>query len=303
MTLEERLAAARGGAAAGPVEARGVLRLSGKDARAYLHRMSTQHLSGLGPGASAYAAFLDARGHLLGDGLVAAREGDLLVVTGAEEAGTLAAHLRRFVIADDVAVEDLSAGHRAFAALGPRGVELARGLSGAEAVAPTPRRGAPAVEVVARAGEADGLRARLIAAGAVPLAAEDLEALRLEAGIARFGADMGPERLPMEAGLTRDALHFEKGCYVGQEVVLRATVRGHLQKGLVQLELPPGAGPGTRLRAGGQEVGWVTSAGETTRGRLGLGYARRAHWAPGSVLETDAGPAVVRAAVVHEPER
>jgi hypothetical protein len=85
--------------------------------------------------------------------------------------------------------------------------------------------------------------------------------------------------------------------------VLRATVRGHLQKGLVQLELPPGAGPGTRLRAGGQEVGWVTSAGETTRGRLGLGYARRAHWAPGAVLETDAGPAVVRAAVVHEPER
>ena len=56
--------------------------------------------------------------------------------------------------------------------------------------------------------------------------------------MARFGADMDGERLPMEAALTRDAIHFQKGCYLGQEVVLRATVRGQIQKGLVQLELP-----------------------------------------------------------------
>jgi hypothetical protein len=304
MTLAEKLAAARGGAAAGPVESRGLLRVSGSDARDYLHRMATQHLAALQPGASAYAAFLDGRGHLLGDGLVVARAGDLLVVTEREEAAPLAAHLRKFVIADDAAIEDVSAGHRVVAVLGPRGVELARRLAGpdVEAVAVTPRRGAPAVEVVAGVEAAGAFRGRLLSEGAADLTEGDLEALRLEGGLARFGADMGPDRLPMEAGLTRDAIHFDKGCYVGQEVVLRATVRGHLQKGLVQLELPPGAGPGTRLRAGGQEVGWVTSAGETTRGRLGLGYARRAHWVPGALLETDAGKAVVRAVVVHEPE-
>ena len=130
--------------------------------------------------------------------------------------------------------------------------------------------------------------------------ADDLEALRIEAGLARFGADMDAERLPMEAGLTRQAIHFGKGCYIGQEVVLRATVRGHLQKGLVQLALPPGAGPGARLLAAGQEVGWVTSAAETTQGRLGLGYLRRAHWKEGERLATEGGEAVVRRMVVEE---
>jgi hypothetical protein len=304
MTIGDRLAAARTGAAAGPVEARGLLRVSGRDARDYLHRMATQHLAALPAGESAYAAFLDGRGHLLGEGLVASRAADLLVVTETAEAAPLAAHLRKFVIADDAVIEDVSEAHRVLAVLGPRGVEMARRLAGPgiEAVAATPRRGAQAVEVVARADAAGPWRDRLLSEGAADLTEADLEALRLEAGLARFGADMGPDRLPMEAGLTRDAIHFDKGCYVGQEVVLRATVRGHLQKGLVQLELPPGAGPGTRLRAGGQEVGWVTSAGETSRGRLGLGYARRAHWVPGAELETDAGKAVVRAVVVHEPE-
>jgi len=70
----------------------------------------------------------------------------------------------------------------------------------------------------------------------------------------------------------------------------------------VQLELPAGAGPGARLRAGGLEVGWVTSAGETSGGRLGLGYVKRAWWKEGAALETDAGPATVRSVVVHEPE-
>ncbi len=104
----------------------------------------------------------------------------------------------------------------------------------------------------------------------------------------------------MEAGLTRGAIHFGKGCYIGQEVVVRATVRGHLQKGLVQLSLPPGAAPGARLTAAGAEVGWVTSAAETTRGRIGLGYVRRAHWKEGERLATDGGEAVVRRVIVTE---
>ncbi len=168
-------------------------------------------------------------------------------------------------------------------------------------LAASPRRGAPALDALAPAAVAEALRREMLEGGAADLDEADLEALRIEAGIARFGADMDGERLPMEAGLTRDAIHFDKGCYIGQEVVLRASMRGHLQKGLVQLELPAGAGPGARLRAGGQDVGWVTSAADTSRGRLGLGYLRRAHWREGERLETDAGEAAVRRVVVHEP--
>jgi hypothetical protein len=300
MSLPDRLGAARGGAAVGPVLRRGVLRVAGKDARDFLHRMSTQHLQRLAAGGSAYAAFLTARGHLVAEGVVLAREGDLLVVTEPEAAGPLAEHLRRYVVLDDVRVEDLSEELRAVPVLGPEGTARL-GPRPEVTLAASPRRGAPALDALAPAPVAEALRREMLEGGAADLGEADLEALRIEAGIARFGADMDGERLPMEAGLTRDAIHFDKGCYIGQEVVLRASMRGHLQKGLVQLELPAGAGPGARLRAGGQDVGWVTSAADTSRGRLGLGYLRRAHWREGERLETDAGEAAVRRVVVHEP--
>jgi folate-binding Fe-S cluster repair protein YgfZ len=107
----------------------------------------------------------------------------------------------------------------------------------------------------------------------------------------------------MEAGLTADAISFKKGCYLGQEVVVRATSRGQIQRGLVLLELPAGAGPGSRLLAGGVEAGVVTSAAGTPDGRRGLGYLRRAQWASGTRLATDGGEAVVLRAIAGEQER
>jgi tRNA-modifying protein YgfZ len=299
MTLGERLEAARTRAAVGPAQARGVLRLTGKHVRPFLHRISTQHVSGLAPGASAYAAFLDSRGHLVGEALLLGQADGVLLLTEAGEVAPLLAHLRKYVVMDDVKLEDLSATTRVVTALGPGGKALAEALP--DPVAATPRRGVPAAEVVVAPDRAEEVRAGLVASGAVPLGEEDLEALRLEEGVPRFGTDMDGDRLPMEAGLTRDAIHFSKGCYLGQEVVLRATVRGHIQKGLVLLDLPAGAGPGTPLSAAGQEVGRVTSAGETSQGRLGLGYVRRAHWIEGARLETPAGEARVRRALVQEP--
>lgn len=298
MTLAEKLAAAREGLAVGPVEARGILRATGKDRLDYLQRMCTQDLSGLQPGDSAYAAFLTAKGHLLGEGTVLARPEEVLLDVAPAALAPTRAHLEKFVIMDEVTFEDLSGTLSVLPVLGPGGPGA---LAGSEAPrAASRRRGAPALDLYLPAGRAAAERAALVSRGALPLDAGDLEVLRIEAGLARFGADMDEDRLPMEAGLTRDAIHFGKGCYIGQEVVLRATVRGHIQRGLVQLALPPGAGPGARLLAGGQEVGWVTSAAETTRGRLGLGYLRRAHWREGERLATDGGEAVVRRVVAEE---
>jgi folate-binding protein YgfZ len=305
MTLADKLAAARTQAAVGPVESRGVLRLTGKGGRDFLHRMSTQHLSALPRDGSAYAAFLDGRGHLVGEGLVVSRPDDLLFVTEPEEVAILLPHLRKYLLNAPVRIDDASRSLDVMALLGPRGIELARNAAGDAAggltVAATPRRGVPAVEVIGPPERLGSVRDSLLAAGAAGLTAADLEALRIEEGVARFGADMDGDRLPMEAALTRDAIHFQKGCYLGQEVVLRATVRGQIQKGLVQLALPAGAGPGTPITAGDKEVGRVTSAAETSQGRLGLGYLRRAHWREGERLSTPAGDAVVRRVMVQEP--
>src|SRR5205814_1465256 len=102
------------------------------------------------------------------------------------------------------------------------------------------------------------------------------------------------------SGILRAAISTSKGCYLGQEVVVRGTVRGHIQRGLVQLALPPGAAAGAPLRAGTEAVGEVTSAAETPDGRLGLGFVRRAHWKEGARLSTDAGEAVVRKVLAQE---
>jgi folate-binding protein YgfZ len=300
MISAEKLEAARARWAVGPVLPRALLRVTGKDAQDYLHRMSTQDLNALRPGRSAYGAFLNAKGHLLGEGHVLALEGELLLELDPAALAETRALLEKLVIMDEVVFEDLSDTLRILPVLGPEGPlrvgARAAGLPRFE----SGRRGAQSLDLVLPPGLAEVLRAALVAEGAAPLDAEDLEALRIRAGLARFGADMDSTRLPMEAGLTRAAIHFGKGCYIGQEVVLRATARGHLQRGLVQLELPPGAGPGTPLRAGGQEVGVVTSAAETPEGRLGLGYLRRAHWAAGSKVDAGGAEATVRRPIVED---
>jgi folate-binding protein YgfZ len=300
MISAEKLRAAREGWAVGPVLAPAVLRATGKDAQDYLHRMTTQDVNRLAPGTSAYAAVLNAKGHLLADAHVLVEPDGVLLFLDAGAAAEARAHLEKFVIMDDVSFEDLSASLRLVPMLGPAaGAKLAASASGARRIA-NERRGAPCVDLVAAADGAEALRAAAIGEGATPLGEDDLDALRVLAGIARFGADMDPSRLPMEAGLTRAAISFGKGCYTGQEVVLRATARGHLQRGLVQLEVPPGAAAGTALTSNGQEVGVLTSVADTPEGRIGLGYLRRAHWREGERVGAGAGEAVVRRVIVED---
>jgi folate-binding protein YgfZ len=294
------LLAARDGWAVGPVEAPAILRATGKDALDYLHRMTTQDLKALPPGGSAYTAVLNAKGHLLADAHVLVEADGVLLVMAAEAVAAARPHLEKFVIMDDVVFEDLSADHRVVPLLGPEvATKLGARGAGLRRIS-SRRRGAPALDLVVPAADAEPLRLALLGDGFHDLSAADLEALRILGGQARFGADMDETRLPMEAGLTRVAISFTKGCYTGQEVVLRATARGHLQRGLVQLVLPAGADPGVPLSAGGQEVGIVTSAAETSEGRIGLGYLRRAHWKDGERLATPRGEAVVRRVLVED---
>lgn len=300
MTLADKLDAARARLAVGPVLARGILRATGKDAKDYLHRVTTQEVNAVPPGRSTYLAILNAKGHLLGEGHLLVGEDALLLDLDPAALAEARAHLERFVIMDDVAFEDLSGALRVVPVLGPEAAARAAARAPSAPRIEDVRRGAPAVDVLLPPAEAEALRSALVADGAAPLDADDLEALRVLGGVARWGAELDATRLPMEAGLTRAAISFAKGCYTGQEVVLRATARGHLQRGLVQLALPPGAGPGAALRAGGQEVGVVTSAVDAPEGRVGLGYVRRAHWKPGERLAAGGGEAVVRSVVVED---
>jgi len=295
----ERWAAAREGAAVGPIERRGLLRMTGKTHQDFLHRMSTQRVRGLAEGSVAHLAFLNVKGHVLAEGLAVLRSKETLLNVEPMAAGPLRAHLVKYVIMDDVKIEDVSAGFEVVPVLGERGVLKGRERAGGNCWA-NPRRGVPALDILLPAAEGERFREGLLAEGATPLAQEDLEGLRVLAGLPRFGAEVDESRLPMEAALLASAVSFDKGCYLGQEVVLRGTIRGQIQKGLVQLALPAGVAPGALLTSAGREVGVVTSAAETPEGRLGLGYLRRAHWKVGERLATEGGEAEVRRVLVEE---
>ena len=201
--LAEKLRAASDACAVGPVQTRGILRATGKDAKDYLHRMSTQDLNRLPPGESAYAAFLSAKGHLLAEGHVLAQEDGLLLDADPRALPDARVHLERLVIMDDVASRTSRRRCAIVPVLGP---EAALRLEGYAPAAPRiahERRGAPGIDVLLPPHEAEALRVELVAEGAVALDDADLDALRILAGVPRFGADVDASRLPMEAGLTR----------------------------------------------------------------------------------------------------
>jgi folate-binding protein YgfZ len=133
-----------------------------------------------------------------------------------------------------------------------------------------------------------------------------LDVLRLEAGVPRFLVDMSDETIPLEAGIEDRAISFTKGCYVGQEIIVRVTTRGggRVARKLVGLVAPGTPAPipeGSPVYAGDRAVGRITSSAISPRRGdvIALGYAHRDFTEPGTSLEIDANgerrPVIVHA--------
>jgi len=192
---------------------------------------------------------------------------------------------------DQLNVDDATA-----AAFGDAGVFLLR----------TDYAGVDGWDIVADAAVADGVRQDLLAAGVVAAPLETLEVLRIEAGRPRWGAELTGDVIPLEAGLKERAISTSKGCYTGQEVIIRVLHRGHVNRNLRGLLFTGNAipEPGTALfrsaaaqAMAGRDVGFITSAALSPRlGRaVGLGYVRR-EIEPGEILllgSADGPPAVI----------
>jgi folate-binding protein YgfZ len=128
-------------------------------------------------------------------------------------------------------------------------------------------------------------------------AAESGTTRRLEAGIPWFGVDFDEKQIPHEAGLEESHISYTKGCYTGQEIVERVRSRGQVNRRRVGLRFDGAAAPeaGTKLLAGGAEVGNVTSAAYSfaAKSAIGMGYLRREHTTPGRLLQWSGGTAEV----------
>jgi folate-binding protein YgfZ len=147
------------------------------------------------------------------------------------------------------------------------------------------------------------LREKLVSVGAVLASAETSETLRVEARRPRFGVDMNADTIPLEAGIEDRAISFTKGCYVGQEVIVRVMHRGHgrVARRLVAIVLPSGKvpAPGDAIFAGDRRVGAVTSAVESPKfeSALALGYVQRDYAAAATQLTVNGSEARVYQAV------
>ncbi len=266
--------------------ARGKLLVGGPEAAEYLQGQLTNDVEALAPGEGCYAALLDRKGHMQADmRVLRVAPEEIWIDTEPEALEAARRHLQTYKIGREVEVADVSEERALLSLIGPRSAEIATTpplpphrcarvtAHGAECLAVGTRDG---IDLVVTAGDAGRLREALIAAGAPDVTEEAAEILRIETGTPRFGAEMGPQTMPAEAGIVEAAVSFEKGCYIGQEPVARLHYKGRPNRRLRGLRLSAPAAAGEALRLGEKEVGSVgSSCLSPALGPIGLAIVRR----------------------------
>jgi len=293
-------------------------RATGRHRQRFLHNMSTCQIKALTPGDGRFGLLVEGKGRVVAQFHVDAEEDGLLLETGGERVEPAIAQLLRYRVADDVHFTP-EPGRRVLALIGPAAAAMAPGLGVAELPAadyawrevsvggidarirrnPT-RLGLGGFDLTTRAGrggDAVALWEHLTAAGATPVGADAMEVARILAGWPREGVDIGIDNLPLEAERLYATIDWDKGCYIGQEVLAMTHYRGRPNKHLRRLALSSGAElpPGTPLTSGYKEVGRLGSAAVDPRSgeRWALAVIKRKHAEPGTTLTLPGGEAQV----------
>lgn len=278
--------AARERAGVFDASARPILRLVGEDRVTFLQGMVTNDVVGLATGATTYVAMLTAKGAMVADGRVWKREKDLLIDVEPGHFAKVKEFLEKYLISEDAELQDASGEWAVLSVVGPAAKDAVP--EGVE-VSPQPMLGA--IDVLVPRETLQQTFEAIVSRGATPIGFEALEILRVEAGVPRYGADMEDSTIPLEANLER-AIHYNKGCYIGQEVIARATFRGHMNRKLTGLVLDGEAPPSkTELRVGEKKIGWVTTVVRSPAHEkpIALGYVHRNHLEPGTELALASG--------------
>ncbi len=243
---------------------RGRIRMTGEDRARLLHAMTTNNIQALKPGQGCYVLFLNAQGRIQADANVLCLEDRLLIDTEPELRAKIHEHLDRYIIADDVTLEDATGEIDCATLEGPQSADVLHRLG-----APTPS------ELYSHAAWGSGTIQRLSSgsfrlffpAGQLPdlgvpeATSEEARTVRIEQGRPRYGEEISDRYLVQEAGVMQ-GVSFTKGCYLGQEIVERVRSRGQVHKLLRSVEIdtnqPPE--PGTKLMIDGAEAGEIVSS-------------------------------------------
>jgi folate-binding protein YgfZ len=255
-----------------------VVAIDGDDARTWLNGQLTNDVKKLAPGGSVYGLVLTTKGRILADLLVADGPDGLCVVAPRAAWPALREQLEKYIIMEDVTLRETDLAITTLA--GPLAGDPSLAAPGPAWTFRSQRLG-PCVEVVCPGPQAEALRARLLdaarALGGGPADDERWELARIREGVPRFAVDFGDRSYPQEAGLKRRALAFDKGCYLGQEVVCMLENRGQVARSLVRLEVEGPTSPGAALvDEAGEVVGEITSTAADGGRTRALGYVKRA---------------------------
>jgi folate-binding protein YgfZ len=299
-----------------PLDDRAFLRITGADATRWLNGMVTNSIQSLAPGEGNYNFLLNAQGRIQGDCTIyrdTEAEEFLLETTGSQVA-TIQQHLDKFIIMDDVELLPVMDDQRALVLAGPNAaarltslslpspaaVHMARAIySGMPVIVFAQHTSsAPTYEIWASPEAIAALQVGFDADAVLTISSEAVEAYRILFGQPHFGTDIRDKDLPQETNQTH-ALHFSKGCYLGQEIVERIRSRGQVHRTFTTFELTalPTSLP-TPLTSDGKPAGELTSAATIPLPEgnriLALGYARREALDRNQPLTFESGTATPR---------
>jgi tRNA-modifying protein YgfZ len=267
------------------LSARAKLRVTGADWFRFLNGQITNDLRKASETVAMEACVLNAKGKMNAHIFLTALGKGLVIDAAPELRETLRARLERYVIADDVQIDDVTDEFSLFhvftkepPTLGSGGIVSAR------------RFAVTGWDVLSDPARHDAVRHELASAYLfIDSAAADV--MRIEQGLPRWGCELTDEIIPIEANLEQRTIDYQKGCYIGQEVISRIKMSGQTNKrlcGLISLNSTP-LQPGMKLvapSASGKEAGWITSATRSQRldKQIALGYVKRGFNNPGTTL-------------------
>jgi folate-binding protein YgfZ len=325
MTLAEEYRALKAKAVMGAVAPGSAIAVRGKDRKEYLHGLFTNDIRGLMPGRGCYAAWLTPQGRMLTDLHVFDLDDMVLLDVPAGLSAATLERLDRSLFSEDVQLSDLSHALTTVWVHGPAAAAAVQKVlalatapdswldyqngrfefgGGAVVLVRVDQLGVPGFGVYTDAAHEADLRRALEAAGALQVEPATIEVARVESGYPLFGVDMTDDTIPLEAGIEDRAISFTKGCYVGQEVIIRVLHRGHgrVVRKLVGLRLAAVPARHAKVFAADREIGWVTSAANSPRtGPIALGYVHRDFVAAGVEVAVESPEGRVAAVVSETP--
>ena len=319
------------------VSYRGRHQLTGEDRAKFLHRIISNDVESLTTGQGNYATLLTHRGKIIADLNITVLEDTIRIDTAPETTETLFTELDKYIIADDVEFSDVTAETGAIAVHGPKSAELVQSVLDLNGLATLPERhncvretnadfkhaitcvrtdttGEMGYTLYTAAEALVSLWETLITEGECfniqPIGWNALESLRIEAGVPRYGTELTDAVIPLEAELEH-AINFEKGCYIGQEIVARMKYRGHPNRLLRGIEIDVDSTsqdccvlhPQAPVFKEDKNMGWITSStfSPTFEKLIALSYVRIAVTEAGSCVQIETSDGRVDGTVVLLP--